>query len=296
MRVLKAVLAVAVLGTFGAAQAAVVSTPTISSIELPRKCPAVTGDNPDDPKIIPNLVAGRGEQQDGHYARAAAHFRALAEDGNVEAERDLGSLLLRDGCGFPTDKAAGLSWLRKAAEKDDMWAQFYYSEALLHGNGTAEDDKGAFLWAKRAAKADLQQAEVSVGYLYFAGRGVKADQHEGIIWTVKAGEQGAPVALSNLAKSYLNGKGVPKDLHQAMFMIALAAERIPPAQYQMTTRFAQTRYAIASKLSVEEVRSIEKDAEKWAPGKGSLAKVLVDAEKWTPDDKSPAATHDVAGE
>ncbi|MDR3527502.1 MAG: tetratricopeptide repeat protein [Rhizomicrobium sp.] len=292
MRVLKLVLMNAVLGVaaMAAAQAAVITTPTVPSLELTRKCPVVVGDNPDDPKVVPNLVAGRGEAEAGHFARAAAHFRALAEDGNVEAERELGALLLRDGCPVQTDKAAGLSWLRKAADKDDARAQYLYSDALLHGNGTAEDDKGAFLWAKRAAKADWAPAQTSLGYLYFAGRGVKINPHEGIVWSVKAGEQGSAEALSNIAKSYLTGKGVPKDLHQAMFMMALAMQRIPPLQYQITTRYNVTRYNIASKLSVEEVRTIEKDAEKWAPTKGSLAKVLADAEKWSPDDDRPAGT------
>jgi len=259
-----------------------------------RRCTAIEGDNPNDPKVVPNMVAGREELQANHYARAAAHFRSLAEDGNVEAMRELGNLLMRDGCNIPTDKATGLSWLRKAAEKDDAHAQFSYAQALLHGTGTPEDDKGAVLWAKRSAKTDLAAAEVLLGYLYFAGRGVKANPHEGIVWTVKAAEQGAPVALSNLAKSYLNGVGVAKDLHQAMFLIALASERIPPTQYQLMSRFSQTRYAIASKLSVEEAKAIEKDAEKWAPGKGALAKVLTDAEKWSPDTAPAVPGHDVA--
>jgi TPR repeat protein len=295
MRGLKAVLSggVVIGLTLVAAQAAI--TPPVADYSVPaRRCTPIEGDNPAEPKVVPNLAAGREELQAFHYARAAAHFRSLAEDGNVEAMRDLGTLQLRDGCNIPTDKATGLSWLRKAAEKNDAQAQFLYAQALLRGNGTPEDDKGALQWAKRAAKTDLAPAEVLVGYLYFAGRGVKANQHEGIVWTVKAAEQGAPVGLSNLAKSYLAGRGVNKDLHQAMFLIAAAIQRIPPNQYQLTSRFNQTRYSIASKLSVEEAHAIEKDAEKWAPGKGSLAKVLADAEKWTPDEAPVASTHDVA--
>lgn len=293
MRVLKCALPGFVLsGLFvmsSAAAAVEASTPLL--VSPPLRCSAVKGDDPISPRIVPNLSVGIAELQANHFARAAAHFRALAEDGNVEAQRYLGSLLLREGCNIPTDKQAGLSWLLKAAEKHDVDAQFFYAQALLNANGTPEDDKGALLWAKRAANGGQMQAQVLVGYMYFAGRGVKADWREGVVWTAKAAEQGAPVGLSNLAKCYLKGQGVPKDLNRAMFMIAAAQQRIPPGQYQLVQRFNLTRYAIAYQLSVEQVHNIEKDAEKWAPGRGSLAYVLTDAEHWTPDSKKQTGEH-----
>lgn len=258
------------------------------------RCMTVKGDDASTPKVIPNLNVGREELRQNHFQRAAAHFHALAEDGNVEAEREYGQLLLRDGCNIPTDKKAGVSWLRKAAGKQDAVAQFAYAEALLYGNGTDVDEREAVVWAKRAAKAGNPQAQVLTGYLYTAGRGVKTDKHEGIVWAVKAAEQGAPVALSNLAKSYLMGEGVPKNLHQAMVLIAAAIERVPPSQYALSSKFQLTRYAIAHLLSVEEVRAAEKEAEKWSPGPDSLANVLSDAGNWKAGATSSGAEHDLA--
>jgi len=293
MRALRIVLPSIVLSSFvvmvSAAAAVETVTPVIDS--PPMRCATVKGDDPMSPRVVPNLSAGIEELQANHFARAAAHFRPLAEDGNVDAERNLGALLLREGCNIPTDKKAGLSWLLKAAEKHDAEAQFLYAQALMYGNGTPEDDKGALQWAKRAANAGYMQAQVLVGYIYFAGRGVPIDKHDGIVWTVKAAEQGAPVGLSNLAKCYLKGEGVAKDLNRAMFLMAAAQQRIPPGQFQLITRFNQTRYTIARQLSVEQVRSIEKEAEKWAPGAGSLANVLADAEHWTPASKKQTGEH-----
>jgi TPR repeat protein len=258
------------------------------------KCIPVKGDDATTPKIIPNLNVGREELRQNHFQRAAAHFSALAEGGNIEAEREYGQLLLREGCNIPTDKKAGASWLHKAAKKQDAIAQFAYAGVLLYGNGADVDEREAMVWAKRAATAGNPQAQVLVGYLYTAGRGVKMDKHEGIVWAVKAAEQGAPVALSNLAKSYLMGEGVPKNLHQAMVLITTAIERIPPNQYALNSKFQLTRYAIAHLLSVEEVRAAEKEAEKWSPGPDSLAKVLSDAGNWKAGATSGGVDHDLA--
>jgi TPR repeat protein len=112
---------------------------------------------------------------------------------------------------------------------------------------------------------------------------------------VKAAEQGIAVALSNLAKSYMNGDGLPKDLHQAMILISAAQQRIPPTQYQLISRLNETRYSIAHLLSVEEARAAEKEAEKWTPGPGSLAKVLTDSANWKAGDSKPSTEHDAGG-
>jgi len=155
------------------AQATIITSPV-------PKCAPNPADNPDDPKITPNLAAGREELEAGHYLRAAAHFRPLAEDGKAEAQRLLGTILMREGCNVPTNKVEGAKWYRKAAEHHDAEAQFLYAEALLHAIGVSEDDEGAALWARKAAKDGSAQAQVLLGYLYFTGRGVKTDLHEEI--------------------------------------------------------------------------------------------------------------------
>lgn len=290
MRALK-MSALGALMVWAPAHADVVTTPLVTPAPICRPSP---GDEVTDLKIKPSLGAAHEELQASHFLRAISLLRPLAEDGNVEAQRLLGDVLMRPGCNFPTDKTEAANWLRKAAEKHDVQAEFLYGQAVLHGTGVAADDKAAFDWIKRAAKAGDMRSQTSLGVLYYTGRGVKADVREAINWTVSAAEQGAPAALSNIAKSYLNGNGVRKDLRRAMFFIAAAQQRIPPVQYQFMQRLQQTRYTIVRQLSVEDVKKIEQDAEKWSPGKGSLADVLADADKWSPDEAVQTGASEMA--
>lgn len=246
------------------------------------------------PKIVPNYSAGREAWLSGKLSLAAAHFRPLAEDGDAKAQTALGQILMQGGCGVTANKAEAANWLRKAAEAHDTTAEHLYAMALMNGDGVPQDDASAFTWAKRSAEAGVSQAQVTVGYLYSTGRGVKKNRQQGIRWAVMAAEQGAPVALSNLAKSYSSGDGVPKDLHRAMFLIATALQRVPPSQWQLSQRFLQTRYTIAHQLSVEDTKKIEQDAEKWSPGKGSLADVLADSEKWSAAGTTPGLDTELA--
>jgi hypothetical protein len=246
------------------------------------------------PKLTPNFSAGQEAWLAGKLALAVTNFRPLAEDGDAKAQGVLGQILLHGGCGVTADKPEGIKWLRKSAQAHDVTGEYLFAQALLNGDGVQEDDATAFDWAKRSALKGNPPAQVGVGYLYFTGRGVKRDYQQAIRWTVMAGEQGAPVALSNIAKSYLSGSGIPKDLHRAMFWISAAIARVPPNQWQMTQRFLQTRYTIARQLSVEDVKKIEQESEKWSPGKGSLADVLADTEKWKATGSASPADADVA--
>lgn len=279
-----AVSGAAVLALAATASAEVTVTTTIST-----KCESNSADTVRGLKETPSIAAAREELDGRRFKRAVALLSPMAEAGNAEAQRMLGALLVRQGCNIPTDKEAGAEWLRKAAEGKDVPAAFLYARALLNGTGVKQDDVAAVEWTRRAAIAGYPEAQVQLGYFYFTGRGVEKNAHEAIGWTVRAGEQGAPMALSNIAKSYMSGNSLPKDLHRAMYFIAAAAQRIPPGQPQMTSRINQTRYAIARQLSVDDVHSIEKDAEKWSPGKGSLSGVLKDSDNFKP-------TSDAAGD
>ncbi len=56
--------------------------------------------------------------QRGDYATAIRKFRPLAEQGNAEAQFNLGGMY-RQGRGVPQDDAEAMKWYRKAAEQGD---------------------------------------------------------------------------------------------------------------------------------------------------------------------------------
>ena len=76
---------------------------------------------------------GVAAAQRGDYATALREFRPLAEQGNAEAQFNLGAMY-NFGYGVPQDYAEGMKWLRKAAEQGNAPAQ--YNLGIMYAMGT----------------------------------------------------------------------------------------------------------------------------------------------------------------
>ena len=263
--------------------------------------------------ITPSVAAGSAAARNRDFALARANFRPLAEKGDVEAQRALGQLLMQNCTGLQ-DKAMAVGWLTKAAGTGDVPAENQLARAYLLGFGVAQDDARAFTLYNQADAAgddrhDLQPAEphlparpsrcqcqlpgliqapgmkvpatgnalaqAELGYLYLSGRGVAQDKYQGLQWSVKAGEQGNAIALSNIARAYLKGEVVARNSERAAYFLALATQR---ANLQQRIDMGATSQEIRQAVSVDDMNSASKSAQRWSPGPGSLRDVLSDAE------------------
>ena len=72
------------------------------------------------------------------YARAVQSFRKAAEDGNADAQFNLG-VMYSKGRGVEQDYARAAHWYRKAAEQDDVPAQSMLGFMHLKGQGVQQD-------------------------------------------------------------------------------------------------------------------------------------------------------------
>jgi len=142
--------------------------------------------------VVPIACAGFAEASSaygrGDYATAYAEIKPLAEQGNRDAQYNLG-LMYESGQGVPQDNTEASKWYGKAA-----------------GQGSAE-------------------AQNSLGLMYNKGQGVPQDSEEAGKWFRKAAEQGLAAAQCNLGDMCAGGKGVPQDLVQAHMWFSLAAEQ-----------------------------------------------------------------------
>lgn len=117
----------------------------------------------------------------GDYATAFKEFKAAADQGNANAEYDLG-LMYQKGQGVPKNYAEAAEWYRKAAEQ---------------GNAVAQDN---------------------LGFMYANGLGIPMDNAEAMKWWSKASDQGDANAqnnlrimlLSNMARPLGNGPSAEK--------------------------------------------------------------------------------------
>ena len=94
---------------------------------------------------------GQGVKQD--YPQAVRWFRPAAEQGNAEAQEQLG-FMYDAGRGVAKDRVEGLKWLRLAAERGNAEAQRELGFRYYIGVDVKQDYAQAALWTLPLTKID----------------------------------------------------------------------------------------------------------------------------------------------
>ncbi|HEV2201546.1 MAG TPA: retroviral-like aspartic protease family protein [Bryobacteraceae bacterium] len=157
---------------------------------------------------------------------ALQRLRVLAEQGDAEAQFKLGGMYF-NGEGAPSDKALGLAWLRKAAERGNAEAPYWLSVFYaVGGDGVPKDAAQALYWLRISAERGYLDAQSELGQEYELGFGVPRDLAQALNWYRKAAEQGDARAQKALASMYRDGRGVPNnDSVEAVKWYRKAAEQ-----------------------------------------------------------------------
>jgi len=116
------------------------------------------------PSKAQQLKKARSDYAAGRYAEALPVFQQLAEDGNAEAQLDLGKAYA-EGHGVSRDDARAAIWYRKAALQGNAEAQLRLGELYASGHGVPHSDFEAYVWfsaavrgGNAAAKAQQERA------------------------------------------------------------------------------------------------------------------------------------------
>ncbi len=117
----------------------------------------------------------------GDYATALEEWRPLAEQGNADAQYNLGLMYYR-GQGVPQGYAEAVKWYRKAAEQGHAFAQFSLGGVYHTGRGLPKDYAEAVKWYRKAAEQDFEQAQIVLGMMYSYGSGVPRDPVQAHMW------------------------------------------------------------------------------------------------------------------
>ncbi len=145
--------------------------------------------------------------------------------GRSDAEYGL-ALTLLTGDGLPSDRAAGLAWMARAAEHGEPGAARDVADRLRNGENVAGDERQiASALQKRVDSGDAE-AMRALGPMIVRGRGVKQDPAAGVALMRRAFELGATGAAGDLAQIYLLGAtGLPADRGQHLNWMQAAARR-----------------------------------------------------------------------
>lgn len=154
---------------------------------------------------------------------AVKYITASAEQGNVDAQYNIGCLL-RDGIGCQQNYAQALYWFQKAVQQGNDEA--YYNLAVMHleGKGAQRNPTYAAQIFEELAAKGLVEAQYNLGVLYLDGNGAPQNSQRAIALFQMAAQKGDASSQYNLGIIYGHGCGVSVDLEKAKRWFELAAQ------------------------------------------------------------------------
>ena len=194
-------------------------------------------------------AAGKRALRDRNLAEALEQFRGAAEQGNPEAQYELGRLYA-SGRGVPASLSVAATWYERSAKQGHLAAQNTLASMLEEGRAVEQDLTRALHWREAAAETGNAEAAVHAGYAYLEGRGTVvdleraakffrscrkkhakcaaylgymdvevdwsgADPARGVELLQSAARQRVDVANRTLARIYRDGRHVPQDMAKA---------------------------------------------------------------------------------
>jgi TPR repeat protein len=174
----------------------------------------------DDSQYFLGMLYLNGENGSEMDAEEAAYwFNRAAENGNIEAQYNLGLLYLK-GEGVEKDPQKGIRLLQKAASAGSSDAQNSLGLLYLNGEGVKKDPQKGKRLLEQAAESGNVDAQNNLGMLYF-----EKDYSLAAYWFDRAARQDFPYAQYNLAVMYLDGLGVKQNKESAIFWMQKAASQ-----------------------------------------------------------------------
>ena len=148
------------------------------------------------------LADGLAAAQKGDFQAAWKSWKPLADQGNAEAQFNLG-FLYENGKGVAKDNVEAVKWYRKAAEQGDASAQTNLGFMYENGKGVAKDNVEAVKWYRKAAEGGDAEAQFNLGVMYMLGKGVKKSAVDAYVWfnfAAAAGDENAKKGKATISK------------------------------------------------------------------------------------------------
>lgn len=149
--------------------------------------------------------------------------------------------------------AEAFKLFKPLAENGDAQAQFNIGVSYQYGLGVKKNFNQAINWYKKALEKGNPKAQNNLGNMYFQGEGVTQDYTEAIGLYKLSAAQGDNQALYNMGLMYKQGKGVTQDyIHAHMWMNLAAAKGHSDAlkgRDELASNMSQVQIAEAQKLA-----------------------------------------------
>tara|TARA_R110000796_G_scaffold65870_3_gene151900 strand:- start:21 stop:1076 length:1056 start_codon:yes stop_codon:yes gene_type:complete len=147
----------------------------------------------------------------GDYVTALKELKPLAEQGDADAQSNLGFIYRYGKKGVLKNTTEAIKWYRLSAEQGDADAQSNLGDMYNQGEGVLKDYAKAVKWYRLSAEQGHSYAQYSLGNMYNYGNGVLKDYIETLKWYRLSAEQGNSLAQNGLGLMYEEGNGVLQD-------------------------------------------------------------------------------------
>ena len=125
----------------------------------------------------------------GDYATALRLIRPLADQGNANAQVNLGQMYV-SGVGVPQDYVRAHMWFTLAAAQGEVHAQYDLGIMYENGQGVSQNYAEALKWYRKAADQGEAHAQYNLGIMYGKGQGVPQDYVRAHMWFNLSAAQG----------------------------------------------------------------------------------------------------------
>jgi cell division septation protein DedD len=166
---------------------------------------------------IYDVKAGVDAWAQGDFGGAVAKWRPWADKGDADAQYNLGQAYMM-GRGVVSDISIARTWYEKAAQQGHPQAAAHLG-LILFQNG---QQKQAMPWLRKAADADDLRAEYVVGTALFNGDLLPKDWVSAYAYMTRAADQGLAAAQQNLESM---NQYVPADQKERGVALARQIER-----------------------------------------------------------------------
>lgn len=173
-------------------------------------------------KLGGDFLVGRGVPKDP--ARSAYWYRKAADQGNPEAQAELG-YFYSTGIGVQANPAEAAKWFVRAMAGGSRTAKLNLAVMYLKGRGVRRDPRLGIDLLNELAKADDARAETYLGLAYYLGYGVNTDHGLAEKWFTLAAKQHRAEAQYAMGTLYSVVPDHAHDYSKAVEFLRSSAQR-----------------------------------------------------------------------
>lgn len=168
-----------------------------------------------------DFYVGLSAYDAGDYAAALREWQPLAEQGDAEAQNNLG-YMYKEGLGVPQDYREALQWYLLSAVQGNAQAQVNIGFMYNHGEGLPQNYSEAIHWYRLSAEQGNALAQLRLGFMYMLGFGVSRDRVLTHMWFSMAAANGEDDAadLRDRTARLMTAEAIAEAQHRALACMA----------------------------------------------------------------------------